>query len=201
MTPTRLLIATTNHGKLREVRAMLDGLPVEVVTLGDFPDLAVPIEDQDTFEANARLKALHYARLTDCLALADDSGLEVDALGGAPGVHSARYAGAQCDAAANNAKLVAELSGVPLQGRAARFRCAMALARGEQILATADGEIEGVIVDEPRGCNGFGYDPHFFVPESGMTVAEMRPEQKNQISHRGRALQAIRPIIERIVEA
>ena len=201
MTPARLLFATTNHGKLREVRALLAGLPIEVATLGDFADLDVPIEDQDTFDANARLKALHYARLTHCLTLADDSGLEVDALGGAPGVHSARYAGPQCDPAANNAKLVAELSGVPSQGRAARFRCAMALAQGDQILATADGKIEGVIVDEPRGRNGFGYDPYFFVPESGMTVAEMPPEQKNQISHRGRALQAIRPSIERIVVA
>ncbi len=195
----RLLIATTNPGKLREVRAMLEGLPVNVVTLDDYPDVPVPIEDQDTFEANARLKALHYARLTECLTLADDSGLEVDALGGAPGVHSARYAGEACDQAANNAKLVAALSGVEPQRRTARFCCAMALARGEQILATAEGKIEGVIVDEPRGRNGFGYDPHFLVPDCGMTAAEMPSEQKNRISHRGRTLTAIRPAIERIV--
>ncbi|MCH7592477.1 MAG: XTP/dITP diphosphatase [Planctomycetes bacterium] len=195
----RLLIATTNPGKLREVRAMLEGLLVQVVTLDDFPSLPVPIEDQETFEANARLKALHYARLTDCLTLADDSGLEVDALGGAPGVHSARYAGGACDTAANNAKLVAALSGVEPQRRTARFRCAMALARGDRILATAAGKIEGVIVDEPRGHNGFGYDPHFLVPDCGLTAAEMPSEQKNRISHRGRALQAIRPAIEQIV--
>lgn len=195
----RLLIATTNRGKLREVCAMLEGLPVAVVTLDDYPNVPVPIEDQDTFEANARLKALHYARLTDCLALADDSGLEVDALGGAPGVHSARYAGTQCDDAANNAKLVAELSGVEPQRRTARFRCALALAQGDQIVATAAGKIEGVIVDEPRGRNGFGYDPHFFVPQHNMTAAEMPAKQKNRISHRGRALTAIRPAIERIV--
>ncbi len=195
----RLLIATTNPGKLREVRAMLEGLPVQVVTLDDYPNVPAAIEDQDTFEANARLKALHYARLTDCLTLADDSGLEVDALGGAPGVHSARYAGEACDQAANNAKLVAALSGVVPQRRTARFRCAMALARGDRILATAAGKIEGVIVDEPRGSNGFGYDPHFLVPDCGMTAAEMAPAQKNRISHRGHALQAIRPAIEKTV--
>lgn len=178
---------------------MLGELPVEVVTLEGFPNLSVPIEDQETFEANARLKALHYAGLTDCLTLADDSGLEVDALGGAPGVHSARYAGPQCDDAANNAKLVAALSGIESQRRTARFRCAMALARGDQILAGADGKIDGVIVDQPRGSNGFGYDPHFYVPDQGMTAAEMPVELKNRISHRGRALRAIRPAIERIV--
>lgn len=178
---------------------MLDGLPVEIVTLDDYPNLPVAIEDQETFEANARFKALHYAGLTDALALADDSGLEVDALGGAPGVHSARYAGPQCDTAANNKKLVATLSGVEPGRRTARFRCAMALARGGEILATVAGKMEGVIVDEPRGRNGFGYDPHFFVADHGMTVAELAPPQKNRISHRGRALRAIRPALERIV--
>lgn len=195
----RLLIATTNRGKLREVRAMLEGLPVKVVTLDDYPNLSAPIEDQDTFEANARLKALHYAHLTDCFTLADDSGLEVDALGGAPGVHSARYAGPQCDDAANNAKLIAELSGTPAGERTARFRCAMALAQDGRVLAIETGKIEGVIVDEPRGNNGFGYDPHFFVPQHGMTASEMPSEQKNRISHRGHALRAIRPTLERIV--
>lgn len=199
MTSIRLLIATTNRGKLREVKAMLEGLPVEVVTLDDYPGLPVPVEDQDTFEANARLKALHYAKLTDCLALADDSGLEVDALGGAPGVHSARYAGSDCTVAQNNEKLVAALSEIPAEKRTARFRCTMALAQGELVLAVKVGKIEGVIVDDPRGTNGFGYDPHFFAPEHGMTAAEMTPDLKNQISHRGRALQAMRPAIERAV--
>ena len=197
MTRARLLIATTNRGKLREVRAMLKALPVEVVTLEEYPNLPAPLEDQDTFAANARLKALHYARLSDCLSLADDSGLEVDALGGAPGIHSARYAGTPSDSAANNQKLVAALSGVEPARRTARFRCAMALARGDEILAVAEGRMEGIIVDEPKGVHGFGYDPHFFVPDLGLTAAEMRPEEKNQISHRACALKAIRPAIER----
>lgn len=199
MTPVRLLIATTNRGKLREVRAMLEGLPIEVVTLDEYPTLPPPVEDQDTFEGNARLKALHYAKLTDCLTLADDSGLEVDALGKAPGVYSARYAGPACIDAENNAKLIGDLVDVPAEKRTARFCCAMALVQREVVLAIEIGRIEGLIVDEPRGTNGFGYDPHFLVPEYGLTAAEMPPEQKNQISHRGRALSAMRPAIEREV--
>lgn len=199
MNRSRLLIATTNRGKLREVRALLTGLAVDIESLDDFPNLSVPVEDEDTFEANARLKALHYARLTDRLTLADDSGLVVDALGGQPGVRSARYAGDQRDDAANNAKVIAGLAGLPVGRRTARFCCAMALARGEQVLATAIGEVSGLIVDDARGSNGFGYDPHFLVPELGLTAAEMPPEKKNEISHRSRALRAIRPAIERIV--
>ena len=194
-----ILIATTNQGKLREVRAMLGGVPVRITTLTDYPSLPKPIEDASTFEGNASLKALHYAKLAGCLSLADDSGLEVDALGGAPGVHSARYAGPACDDAANNAKLIRELAGVPASRRAARFRCAVALASPREVLATATGVVNGVIVDVARGANGFGYDPHFFVPEHGMTTAQMPPEQKNRISHRGQALRAIRPAIERLV--
>jgi XTP/dITP diphosphohydrolase len=191
-----ILIATTNRGKLREVQAILAGLPLRLVTLEDFPGLPEPIEDADTFEENAKIKALHYARLTRHWTLADDSGLVVDALGGSPGVRSARHAGPECDPAANNAKLVKELCGVPPESRTARFQCAIALAGPEGVLATTRGAVEGVIIDEARGTNGFGYDPHFFVPEHGMTTAEMAPEQKNRISHRGEALRAIRPTIE-----
>jgi XTP/dITP diphosphohydrolase len=142
---------------------------------------------------------LHYAALTGCWTLADDSGLEVDALRGEPGVHSARYAGPGCDAAANNAKLVRKLSDMPPGQRMARFRCVIALASPEEVLAMASGALRGVIVDEARGAGGFGYDPHFFVPEYGTTTAEMSPEQKNRISHRGQALQAVRPAIERLL--
>ena len=194
-----MLIATANRGKLREVKAILVGLPVHLTTLEDYPDLPVPVEDARTFEGNAKRKALHYAALTGCWALADDSGLEVDALHGEPGVHSARYAGPACDAAANNARLIRKLSDISPGQRMARFRCVIALASPKGLLATASGALNGVIVDEARGAGGFGYDPHFFVPEYGMTTAEMSPEQKNRISHRGQALRAIRPAIERLL--
>jgi len=196
---TAILIATTNEGKLREARAILDGLPVQITALADHPPFPEPIEDQATFEGNAKLKALHYARLANCLTLADDSGLDVDALGGEPGVHSARYAGPGCNDAANNEKLVQQLAGVRPEQRTARFRCAVALAKPNEVLATASGAVEGRIVDVPRGSNGFGYDPHFFVPDFNMTTAEMSPEQKNRISHRGLAFRGIRPVIERLL--
>lgn len=205
MTPATLLVATTNRGKLREVRAALGCLPVKIMTLDDFPRWPEPVEDAETFEGNARLKALHYARLSGGWALADDSGLEVDALGlpqsgvAAPGVRSARYAGPVRDDAANNSKLIEQLAGVPTERRTARFRCAIALADSEGVLATASGVLEGRIVDKPRGNNGFGYDPHFYVPEHDLTTAEMTPDQKNRISHRGQALRAIRPEIERLL--
>jgi XTP/dITP diphosphohydrolase len=198
-TSTTILIATKNHGKLREVRSILAGLPLAFATLDQFPDLPEPVEDADTFEGNAERKALHYARLTGLWTLADDSGLEVDALGGAPGVYSARYAGRQGDDAANNAKLIRELSKVPDEKRTARFRCAVVLASPAGVLATGCGTFEGEIVDQPKGNNGFGYDPHFFVPKLGMTAAELPPEQKNRVSHRARALGAIRPFIERLL--
>ncbi len=188
-----ILLATTNRGKLREVAAVLADLPVKLLTLDEFPAMAEPAEDGDTFEANARLKAEHYARLSGVWSLADDSGLEVDALGGAPGVRSARYADSQAPPredrdAANNARLLAELRDVPPERRTARFRCALALSDGRRIIAEARGVVEGVIIDDARGQNGFGYDPHFFMPEFGLTTAEMPPAQKNRISHRGRAL-------------
>lgn len=199
MRSATIFIATANQGKLSEVMAILAGLPVHLTTLEDYPGLPVPVEDAETFEGNAKRKALHYAALTGCWALADDSGLEVDALGGEPGVRSARYAGPGCDAAANNAKLIRELSRTSPGQRVARFRCVIALASPDEVLATASGALHGVIVDEARGTGGFGYDPHFFVPEYAMTTAEMPPEQKNLISHRGRALQAVRPAIERLL--
>jgi len=194
-TPT-ILIATTNEGKLREVQAVLAGLPARFVGLSGFPDVPQPVEDADTFEGNARSKALYYAAKTGVWALADDSGLEVDALGGAPGVYSARYAGEDAGDAANNAKLIEALRGIPSAQRTARFRCVVALARGEEVCAIGRGAIEGVIIDEPRGANGFGYDPHFLVPSLGKTTAELPPEHKNRISHRGRALADLMPQLE-----
>ncbi len=197
--PGSILWATQNAGKRREVRAILGELGVEFRTLADFEDLPEAIEDAATFEGNAADKARHYSRLAGQWTLADDSGLVVDVRDGAPGVRSARYAGGHGDDAANNARLIAELAGVPVQRRTARFYCAIALADGEHILASSSGTIEGCIVDEPRGDNGFGYDPHFLVPELGVTTAEMPPEQKNRLSHRGRALRAIAPELMRLV--
>ena len=198
MLPT-ILIATTNAGKRHEVRAVLGDLPVRFATLDDFEDLPPAIEDADTFAGNAACKALYYARLTACLSLADDSGLEVDVLGGAPGVRSARYAGAAGDDAANNAKLIAELAAVPVEQWTARFRCALALANGERVVATATGSVEGLIVSQAVGSNGFGYDPHFFLPNLGVTAAQLSVEEKNRISHRGQALSAIRAQIEELL--
>lgn len=195
---TTIVFATTNRGKLREANSILEGLAVTLTDLSDYSSLTEPVEDADSFEGNARLKASYYAKMTGCLTLADDSGLEVDALDGAPGVHSARYAGDACDDAANNAKLIHSLSGVPEEKRTARFRCVIALAGVDGVIATASGIFEGWIVDEPQGENGFGYDPHFFVPQLQMTSAEMPSDQKNRISHRGQALRKIRTEIEQL---
>lgn len=190
MTTRPILIATTNAGKLREIRQIAAGIPVEWRSLTDYPDLPIAEEDQPTFDGNAAKKALHYADLTGLWALADDSGLEVDALGGAPGVHSARFAGDAGDAA-NNRKLIAALRGVPAEKRTACFVCCVALAGEGRILLTARGAVEGRIIDEARGANGFGYDPHFLWPARGVTTAELPAEEKNRISHRGQALRTL----------
>jgi len=194
-----LLIATSNQGKVREVRAVLSSLSVDLIGLCDVRAVDPPEEHGETFKENAIAKALYYARATRHLTLADDSGLEVDVLGGAPGIHSARYAGPGCDDKENNAKLIAALAGVPAERRTARFRCTLVLADAVEVRACTVGVIEGLIIDQARGANGFGYDPHFFVPGFGSTTAEMTPAQKNRISHRGRALAAMVPLLERLL--
>ncbi len=188
-----VLVATGNPHKIEEIRAVLAPLGLRVLGLddcgGDFPE---PVEDGATFEANARIKAVAYARMTGRAALADDSGLEVDALGGAPGIFSARFAGvgttrAERDAA-NNRLLLERLRGVPSERRTARFVCAMCLAEPDgSVVAETRGAFGGVIVDAPRGANGFGYDPLLYLPELGCTSAELSPEAKNARSHRGHA--------------
>lgn len=183
-----LLVGTTSEGKLREVAAALAGLPVAVRSLSDIDSGAAPEEVGLTFEANAALKAMHYARRSRLLSLADDSGLCVDALGGAPGVYSARYGGTPRSDEANNARLLDELRDVPAERRTASFRCAMALSDGAAILARASGHVAGWILVEPRGDRGFGYDPLFFLPEWGRSMAELTAEEKNSVSHRGRAV-------------
>jgi len=189
-----LVFATRNRGKLVELCELLPG--VEVRSLDDIhvPDV---VEDADTFAGNAAKKAREVSQATGLPALADDSGLEVDALGGAPGVYSARYAGAGHDDAANNQKLLEALAGVPATQRTGRFRSVLALADvtgplGNDVI-TADGACEGVILDAPRGTGGFGYDPLFFSPELGMTFAEAGVGPKNDLSHRARAMKAMKP--------
>jgi XTP/dITP diphosphohydrolase len=198
-TQRSILIATTNRGKHREIAAVMNGLPVEWIDLADIPPMPECVEDSLTFEANARKKALHYAGLSGLWTLADDSGLEVDALGGDPGVNSARFAGEPRSDARNNAKLISLLAGVPEERRAARFRCTLVLVARQSVLACTTGTVEGAIIDEARGKNGFGYDPHFLIPSLGWTMAELPPEHKNRISHRGQALRAMRDALLRLL--
>jgi XTP/dITP diphosphohydrolase len=183
-----LVVATRNAGKLKEIRRLLEGTGIAVLGLDAFPPHPEVVEDGATFAENARKKAQETARLTGRLTLADDSGLEVSVLGGAPGVYSARYAGEGANDAANNAKLLAAMAGVPQGGRRGAFVCAMALCGPDGACANFAGRLEGVILDAPRGEGGFGYDPLFLVPEYGRTLAELPLEIKNRISHRGQAL-------------
>jgi XTP/dITP diphosphohydrolase len=188
----RLVLATGNAGKLREFRALLAGTPFEPVAQADL-GIAAPQETGSSFLANALLKGRHAVAVSGCAAIADDSGLEVDALGGAPGVYSARYAGPEADAAANNAKLVAALAGTPPAARGARYRCVLAFIEpATQTELWAEGVWEGIIVDTPRGTAGFGYDPYFWLPELQLTAAELDPREKNRRSHRAMALRALR---------
>ncbi|HEU4897479.1 MAG TPA: RdgB/HAM1 family non-canonical purine NTP pyrophosphatase [Actinomycetota bacterium] len=193
-----LLLASANRGKLRELRTILEGLPVELVGLaeaglGEPPEVE---ETGDTFLANALIKAWAYAAWSGMAAVADDSGLEVDALGGAPGVRSARYAGPGASDQANLDKLLAALEGVPPERRTARFRCAAVLVDPEAGKWEAEAAWEGRILDAPRGSNGFGYDPVFLPDGWEKTSAEVDQATKDAASHRGKAFRALRPAIE-----
>jgi XTP/dITP diphosphohydrolase len=193
----QILVATLNPGKVREISTALAPTGIEVRGLDSLPDPPDIEETGTTFDENARLKAEGYSRLTDLFVLADDSGLEVDALGGAPGVQSARYGGPGLDDEGRNRKLLAALAGVAPERRTARFRCVLALARQGTTLATFEGVIEGRLLDEPRGYNGFGYDPLFFHPESGCTTAELTTAEKQRVSHRGKAIAAFLEALRR----
>jgi XTP/dITP diphosphohydrolase len=188
----RLLVASRNPKKLAELLRLLADAPVELVGLNGFPDAGEVEETGATFAENAALKAVGYCRATGLPTVADDSGLEVDAFGGAPGVRSARYGGGHGDDAANVAKVLAELAGVPTDRRTARFRCCIAVADGRGVLATLSGVCEGRIAAAPRGANGFGYDP-VFVPAAGdgRTMAQMPAAEKDALSHRGAALRRL----------
>ena len=201
MIAKEILFATTNPHKVREVRSIMAPLGTSVRALDELGrSFTEPVENGRTFEDNARIKAIAYARATGLQCLAEDSGLEVDALGGAPGVHSARYAGAggprEERDRANNERLLAELSSVPPLDRAARFVCALCLADPEgRIVAEARGTYDGVVAAAPRGENGFGYDPLLFLPDVGKTSAELSPEEKNARSHRGAALRRLASLL------
>jgi len=191
-----LLLATTNPHKVDEYRAILSDLPFTLLSLNDI-QLDMDVEETGTtFRENAELKARAYAQASGLLSLADDSGLEIDALDGAPGVYSARFAGVDATYEERFDILLTRLRDVPVERRTARFRCVISLAEPSGYLRSVDGVIEGVIADAPCGKNGFGYDPIFLVPALGKTTAEITAEQKNKISHRGRAAQQARELLE-----
>jgi XTP/dITP diphosphohydrolase len=192
---TRILIATSNPGKLRDFAGAAAGLGIEIAGIPKLASFPPVVEDGLTFEANARKKAEEYSRhVPGEIVLADDSGLEVDALGGAPGVHSARYAAdvphlasENTDDEANNGRLLRELNNIPPEKRTGRFVCVIAAARDGKTLEVFRGQAEGIILDAPRGMNGFGYDPLFFFPQIEKTFAELKTEEKAKYSHRGAA--------------
>jgi XTP/dITP diphosphohydrolase len=188
-----LLLATRNPNKTREFRELL-GQAFDVIDLRSFPEIAIPEETCRTFEDNATLKAIAASKKLPTLVIADDSGLEVDALGGAPGIFSARYAGENAGDVPNVNKLLRELRkrNIATEKRSARFRCVIALAQNGKLLGVFEGFVEGKIVDPPRGSGGFGYDPIFEPKGFDQTFAEMAPEMKNKISHRGKAIAALR---------
>lgn len=189
---SRVVLATHNPGKLAELRALLAGLGPEVLGLADFPAIGPIPETGATFSENARQKALTVCRATGLVSLADDSGLCVDALGGAPGVYSARYAGEEASDAANNAKLLAAMADVPALARSCRFVSVVAAVAPDGRELTATGVWEGLLGFAPDGTGGFGYDPLFIDPDLGTTAARLSPEAKNARSHRGKALAALR---------
>ena len=190
-----MVVATGNRHKVEEIRAMLADLPVAVRSLAEFPGAPAVVEDGRTYRENALKKAWSAAQFTGKPALADDTGLEVDALGGRPGLYAARFAGEGCTFADNIKKLLHLLEGVPPQRRGARFVCVLALVDPSGREQVVEGELNGRITEAPAGGGGFGYDPVFYVPEVGKTLAELTLEAKNRISHRGQALAKVREIL------
>ncbi len=197
-----ILLGTNNRNKVKEISKLLADLPVKIKTLDDFPGVAPVEEDGETLEENAIKKAHFYSKATRMFTLADDTGLEVAALNGAPGVYSARYAGENCSYEDNNRKLISELEKIKATNRAARFRCVIACADAEKgFLKVVDGSLIGTILDSIQGTHGFGYDPIFFVPEVKKTLAELTLEEKNKISHRALALNKAKEILKEVAAA
>lgn len=194
-----LVVATTNRKKKRELTTLLKGLPVKVLTLDDFENVPAVKEDKKTFRENAVKKAVVGSRYTGKLTLAEDSGLEVKALGGLPGVRSARFAGPAKNDRANIKKLLNALEGVPFKKRKARFVCFAALAENGRLIKTVSGSVAGIISLEPKGAFGFGYDPVFYYPPLGKNFAELNPAVKNRLSHRYKALKKIKRTLRAIL--
>jgi XTP/dITP diphosphohydrolase len=200
----KILVATTNPGKIAELTAML-GADVKWLTLGDFSDIAEIKEDGLTFTENACKKAIGYAKATGLWTIADDSGLVIDALEGGPGIESARFCGEKSEDRRlidhkNITKVLELLEGLPTEKRTARFVCSLCLASPEEILIETQGTLEGLITEKEIGENGFGYDPIFFVPHLNKTVAQLSPEEKNAISHRGNAIRKLKPLLNKLLE-
>ncbi|HEX9912705.1 MAG TPA: XTP/dITP diphosphatase [candidate division Zixibacteria bacterium] len=195
----RIILATRNQHKIKEIENILADYQIEILTLKDFPDLPEVEEIGETLEENAVLKAKSIFNATGIPALADDSGLEVDALDGAPGVMSARFAGPGCSYEDNNLKLLGLLKGIPEERRGASFRCVVALTLSSDDIRVVEGRVRGFITHKEIGENGFGYDPVFFYPELDKTFAELKPEEKNRISHRGIAFRKAKELIKRIM--
>ena len=197
---TKIIIASQNKGKIEEFYQLFKPFNVEILSLLDFPEPLDVEETGKTFEENARLKAEAIAKAYDCVAIADDSGLVIDALDGRPGVYSARYAGEEKDDQKNIEKVLSELQGVPMEKRTAHFQCVLAISFPGQSTRFVSGQCHGIITEEPVGTHGFGYDPIFYIPEKGKTFAELDAGDKNQLSHRGKAMEALKniwPEIER----
>ena len=192
----KLVVGSYNPKKLKELKDLLFDLPVELLSLNNFKNIVEVEEDGSTFWENAAKKALGYAQQTKTLALADDSGLTVDYLEGAPGIWSARFAGAQKDDLKNCEKLLDLLKGIPKEKRTAQFRCAVALARPDKIVSVFEESVSGLIAESLLGKNGFGYDPLFFYPDFGTTFANVPPEQKHFVSHRGKALGKMKEVLQ-----
>ncbi len=196
-----LVLATRNKDKVKEIKKIIGEQGLKLLSLNDFDEFPEVVEDRQTLEENAIKKATETAQFTGKTSLADDSGLEVDALDGAPGVHSARFAGEGRSYQDNNEKLLQLLQNIPDKKRSARFRCVIAIATPEGDIRTVEGVCEGVIARESRGSNGFGYDPVFFIKEYNRTFAELSPEVKNKISHRALALEKAKEILKEMIES
>lgn len=197
-----LILATRNKGKIEEIKKIMEEFPqIEVIGCEDgYVRAPEVVEDGQTFYENAYKKAITLAKYTGKLTMADDSGLEVDALEGRPGVLSARFAGEEANDLANNQKLLELLTGVPEEKRTARFKCVIVLADWEGEVARAEGRCEGIILEKPRGTNGFGYDPLFYLPQLGKTMAELSLEDKNRVSHRSRALSQMKELFREMLK-
>ena len=197
---TKLLVATSNPSKFKELRELLAHLPITLLSLSDFPNAVEVKEDGATFRENAEKKALGYARQTNCMTLAEDSGLAVDYLNGEPGVHSARFSGPEKNDLENCRKILKLMEGVSRQGRSAAFHCACALATPEKVISVVEESVSGQITEKMWGKGGFGYDPLFFYPDFGTTFANVTAARKHSVSHRGKALRRMKEVLKEYLQ-